>query len=241
MLFAVIDYLNYRRQKGRFSFKNEKDPMTYAFKSNLPESVVNKLKPADVILLGSYDWLVSWAIMYLTSSQISHLALYIGNREILHETLSGSVKEPIEAIYGPNTRLIIGQFPQNDSQKISLDGIISKYTGIRYAIEDVVIKGLRIISGRDWPYFRWKFFFDISILIFFLDVPIIMLLGFPIFSFIILFHLLLIIINSMLWRKDPLSPFAKDVGKPCDMLRWLIFSGGKIILDTETGDDTVKK
>jgi hypothetical protein len=232
MIFAAIDYFNYRRQRSRYSLKNETDPMTYAFKEELPDSIVSKMNPGDVILSASYDWWVSWAIMYLTSSQISHLAIYVGNQEILHETLSDSVKEPIEALFGPKTRLIVGRFRQKDGQEINVKDITSKYVGIRYAIEDVILKGIRIITGRDWPYFRWKFYIDITILFFILDVPFMVMIKLPIFSLLSIPYLLLVIRNSLLWRKRPLSPFEKDVGKPCDMLRWLILAGGSIILNS---------
>ena len=64
----------------------------------------------------------SWLIMYLTSSEISHAAFYLGNREIAHATLSGVRVEPIESLLDPNSRILPGILPIPDDTEPKSSG-----------------------------------------------------------------------------------------------------------------------
>lgn len=230
MLFASIDYLCFLTQKGRYSRKNEKEPMAYAFEESIPEDVVNSLQIGDIILQGSFNCWLYWAIMYYTNSLINHCAVYIGNRQILHVTLSGSVKEPIESLYGKRTRLIIARFRlpvEKQIKQVQVDNY--KYVGIPYSKKVVFEKFLSIITGKNWPHFHWKFYLDILILFLIMDIPFLYFLKIPIFLIIPLLLFCLILVNAILWHFNPISLSA--LGAPSDLLYSVVKNLGIVILD----------
>jgi cell wall-associated NlpC family hydrolase len=64
--------------------------MCGAYVGALPEEVMLILEDGDLILVGNFGWWISWLIMYLTNSQISHIAVYVGDGKILHATVGGA-------------------------------------------------------------------------------------------------------------------------------------------------------
>ena len=231
MVFALIDYINFTREGGRFSRKNEKEPMAYAFEDSIPDDIAKSLRVGDAIMCSSFNWWVSWAIMYLTSSQISHCAIYVGDGEIIHMRLSGFSKEPLRSLFGKKQRFIIGRFrvPEGFSKGFPLQ----KYSSILYSKRMLFYKFFNIISGRDWVYFRWRFFIDILVLSLLLDLPLVYLFKFHVFSLTCVFLFCLIIFNGIRHKFDPLPRFEVDTGKPCDLLYLIVKSLGIVILDQE--------
>lgn len=205
MIFALCDYINFRNKKGRYSPKNFKDPMAGSFENRIPEEIEKILETGDVIILGSFNWWVSWLIMFLTSSQVSHLAFYIGDGEILHSTLGGSVREPLNSLYSPGNKILIGRIDiSGESRKKKDTSAILNLVGKPYSLKVVIMKGIRIIMGRDWPYFRWRFFFDIALFLIFLDIPLMLYLKTPTLSFLIVIYLIVICANYIIWKTYPL-------------------------------------
>src|ERR1019366_7878143 len=96
----------YRRRAGRYSRERSRGPMAFAFDRELPAKAIAALRPGDAIFLQSFDSWLSWAVMYMTNSEVSHAAMYLGNGLISHATLSGVVQEPIESLYGAHGRLL---------------------------------------------------------------------------------------------------------------------------------------
>ena len=232
MFFAVFDYLSFRSRQGRYSRNNSSEPMSYGFEGCIPEEIIQTMQPGDAILFASFNWWVSWLIMYITSSQVSHLAMYIGNRRIIHATLSGAAVDPIESLCEPKARILVTRLPlppgtQDSINESKLEGLL----GTPYSYKTVIIKGLRILSGRDWPAFRWKFFADFAVVFLVLDIPFWLTLKFPVASVASVILLGTVLINSVIWRVRPLPRFQADTGSPKDMLEIVVRIGGRIILD----------
>lgn len=173
MIFAAIDYFNFSRRSGRFGQTSGHDVMCGAFQEELPQELIDKLQPGDTIVIGNYDWWVAWLIMYLTSSQVSHIAIYCGQQNILHQTLSGLEFGPIHNLFGPNVRLLPIKLPvlPGETRSPITSEVADQYHAMPYPIWAVIRKGINIVIGRDWRYFRFKFAADILLLIFLVCLP----------------------------------------------------------------------
>lgn len=231
MFFAIADYQNYKRRTGRFSRDFKKSIMGGAFEGSLPETALRLLQPGDILFIQTLGRPLSWLIMYLTKAEVSHVAMCVSNREIAHATLAGVCVEPIEALFHSNTHILPCIWPMPDDKRLAVDRTLrEQLQGVPYGWLPALLKGLRILTGRDWPCFRWAFFADISFTIFLLDLPFLLLLQRPVLSWLVATHLALIALNAAFWRFKPLQ-FSEWTGKPIDMLRMLQSMGGHFIFD----------
>ncbi|WP_323768155.1 hypothetical protein [Antarctobacter sp.] len=90
MIFALIDLTQYVLRRGRYG-KNQKDGgMHLAFVDHVPDEIVEQMNVGDMIVTQRFNSLLSWAMMYFTSSPVDHVAIYAGEGEVFHMTLSGS-------------------------------------------------------------------------------------------------------------------------------------------------------
>ena len=230
MIFATIDYLRYARRSGRFSRNIEKSLMGAAFQGEIPVKAIERLLPGDILLVQTLDSPTSWLIMYLTSSEISHVASYLGGGQVVHATSSGTTIDPIESLFGQCTRVLLTQWDWPSEQRSQVSCSLRNFLGTPYGWSAVLLKGYLILSARDWPYFRWRFLGDISLALLILDLPALLLLHHPLVSWLIPCYLALIAFHWLLWKVRPLK-FNEWTGKPCDMLSIIQQSGGTIMFD----------
>lgn len=230
MIFALIDYLAYLRRTGRYSRDVNKSVMGGAFQGETPVKVVDLLRPGDVLLVQTLDSPVSWLIMYLTTSEISHVASYLGDGKIIHSTSTGVSIDPIEALFDQDTRVLPTQWDLSDAERVEMVKSLKSNLGRPYGWTAVLTKGSLILSARDWPYFRWHFAADIVLLLVVLDLPALLLLHHPVLTWIIPLYLLLVTAHWALWKIRPLK-FSEWIVKPCDMLSIVQKSGGTLMFD----------
>jgi hypothetical protein len=117
-----------------------------------------------------------------------------------------------------------------DEKRSEVVGALRELLGMPYGWLPVLLKGLRIVTGRDWPYFQWKVFLDLSVAVSLLDLPFWLLLHHPVLSWLIPAHLGVVMLNAILWRIRPLR-FTEWTGKPSDALHMLQRLGGTFMLD----------
>ena len=158
MLFAAADYVQFRLKAGHYSRRFGSDLMCAAFEDRLPQQVINLMRPGNGILVGSFNNWVSWLIMYLTSSQVSHVANYLGEGKIIHVTIRGVSIDPLESLFKPKVRLLPFAFPMPEMTHGEALELFGKHVGAPYAWKHVFRKACLILLGRDWPFFRWRFF-----------------------------------------------------------------------------------
>lgn len=230
MLFSLMDYRRYRNRTGRFARDIRKSVMGGAFEGSLPAKAFEILQPGDMLLVQTLGSPLSWLVMYLTSSEISHAAFYLGNRKIAHATLSGVCVEPIDALLDPNTRILPGVLPIPANKRSEILLSIQGYVGLPYGWIPALFKGIRILSGRDWPYFRWKFFADISALLLLLDLPLLVAFHRPVITWVAPVYLGIVLANALRWRWKPLK-FDGWTGKPCDLLGIVEGCAGSLMFD----------
>jgi len=255
MIFALIDYIKYMKFKGSYYIKNE-PIMRYGFPNKIPELVINKLKPGDMIFKFTGKSFISWTIMYLTKSKISHVAMYSGTSSIIHATTEGVITEPIESLFGKNS-IILPVHLRNISleKRNKMIKFAEKRIDAPFGWDAIFIKFLRIVSGRDWPYYRLAYFVDFLTILFLLDLIPLLLLKTIIFTWLAIPYLLLLVIGRLLWSKKPLF-FDKYYSKPVEIFKFLIHNGADIyanpngfpnkellkkILDKKCNEDKIKQ
>lgn len=229
MIYALMDYFHYRKRTGRFSRNIDKSIMGGAFEEKLPEGFVSILKTGDVLFIQTFDSWISWIIMYLTQTDISHVAMYMGNRTILHATLSGVVREEIDNLFGSGIRILPVAFPNGIFNKKPEDIRTNDLVRKPYDLKGVFCKALLILSGRAWPYFRWYFLLDIATFFIFLDSIIYLVGGFLIFIYFLLCYFAVVLYNYLLSKVRGKS--VGFVGDPGYGIYQLFLAGAKPIFD----------
>lgn len=227
MIFALIDYIKYRKGKGLYNLSN--DPiMQYGFPGEIPIPTLKALEPGDVIFTFTSNSFISWAIMYLTKARMSHVSQYIGNNSIIHSTTEGVISESIESLFSKKSVFLplhIQNVTRDDRNK--LVKYLKDSIGVPYGWNVVLKKFLRIISGRDVPYFRFAHFVDLLLILLVSDLMLFLLFNKFIFIFLIIPYLFLLIMNRFLWRRIPI-PLDKYYVKPIDLYKMLILRGADI-------------
>lgn len=198
--------------------------MCGAYEGCLPQEVLLALGEGDPILVGHFGCWVSWLIMYLTNSHISHVALYVGDGKILHATLRGVEIAPIGALFSPKARLLPCKAPiptelrdpraWKNTDKLFLDR--------RYSVMLVICKGLLIIFGRYPRCFRWRLSADVCITI---AVTILAIGASRYWYLLMLGYIAIVLINKA--RRPPRedSRLARFYGVPSDLLVWILRFG----------------
>ena len=121
-----------------------------AFEDAIPDAALELLHAGDVIVVQTLDKFASWVIMYLTQSEVSHVAMYLGGRRISHATpATGVTIEVVDALFKPNSRLLpcIWKMPDETRAKIP-DHVVESWEGRPYAMLLVLLKGLSIFSAH---------------------------------------------------------------------------------------------
>jgi hypothetical protein len=227
---AAWDYINYRRIRGRYSRSIGRDLMCGAYVGALPEEIMLILQAGDTILVGNFESWISWLIMYLTNSQISHVAVYVGDGKILHATQRGGEIAPISMLFGKNVRLLPCKAPvrPHHRERIRWENIDNALVQRPYSILLVVSKAIVILSGRDPICFRWRVVGDIVVL----AASVILVLNLSAgWYFLVAGYLVLVLINHLRPPPRPDSKFANFYGVPADALRWILRSGGAFMPD----------
>lgn len=230
MVFALYDYVQYRRKRGRYIRDINKSGsfMGRGFDGSIPNELITLLKAGDIICVQSFDWWLSWFIMYLTSSSISHVAQYLGNGQIAHMGLDGLAIEPVERLFRPQARFlpVIWFFTPEERAKIP-GAVNSLKDDVYYDTRILLRKGLRILSGRAWQSYRWKFLLDIGFFILILDTLLYVALKSHVLLWLIPICLTILLLNWLRWLKRPVR--TED---PEELINWLFRTGrGMPLLD----------
>jgi hypothetical protein len=157
--------------------------------------------------------------MYLTKSEVSHVAWYVGGNTIRHATTSGVVNEPIRVLLNERTIVLPCSLPLTKDERKGIGAYSLEAVGRPFNWGHVILKGLRIVFGRDPFYFRLTFVFDIAVVLMVLDAPRLAFGGGPLFICLIPFYLLVVAANMVLARIRPLPIEEDSVVKPIDILR----------------------
>ena len=232
MVYALADYCRYRRRAGRFARDLGNGVMGGAFEGSIPDAALQQLNAGDIILVGTLNKFTAWVIMYLTQSEVSHVAMYLGDRRICHAMPNvGVVIESVDVLFHPDARLLpcICKMPDEKRSKIA-PHLAHSWVGRPYAILLVVLKGLNILSGRNWPVFRWKFALDVLLLFSAVGLAGLTYLRTPIAMWTIPAYAVMVLFNGARWRIHP-PKRSTSFEVPIDALGLIVSSGGACLLD----------
>lgn len=195
--------------------------MLRAFQGSLPDLLIRDLIPGDTLFVQTLHSFPSWLIMYLTKSEVTHVATYIGGRRIVHATLAGTIEEPLDNLFSPDTILFACSWRLTPSQQESAVVAARALVGRGYGWPWVIAKGIFIMTGRDPLYFRGSFLLDLALLLIMLTVPFIALHLAPLPLYLFPLYALVVGLNFTIARFRPL-PAVGPLAKPVEilMLAW---------------------
>lgn len=98
MIFMALDLLQYISRRGKYGQRQQDAGMQIAFSDRVPDEIIEQMNSGDMIFTQRLDSLLSWAMMYFTSSSIDHMAIYIGDGKVIHMTLSGERVHSLRAV-----------------------------------------------------------------------------------------------------------------------------------------------
>ena len=230
LLIALLDFFKYKRKEGRFCSKFP-FMMGNGFHHRLPEETLNILKPGDLIFVQTLNSFISWLIMYITKSDISHNAIYIGNGMISHATTGGILDEPIESLFGDSV-IVPCRMKFDKLQQEKLIQAKNTFVGQPYNWNWVITKGLLILSCREHIYFRFSYLFDALFGLLILDFPFLYFGGFPVMLWCYPMYLILILTNFIKSKKYPIKIESNTV-KPIEVYLLALERGGSVLLDPQ--------
>jgi hypothetical protein len=216
MLLALIDYIRYRTKPGRFGNLRLGSLMQYAFRGSLPKGLVDRLQVGDLLFTQRLHSFSSWAVMYLTKSEFSHVALYAGTGRIVHATLAGVMEEPLEALISDDVLLIACNMRLNSVQQSTMLQASDRLRGCPFGWHLVRRKARRIILGRDSLYFRLSYILDFAIVLIVLDLPFYLFAEHIVLLWLLPAYVLVAMMNLVLARLWPL-PLDVNTTKPIEI------------------------
>jgi len=166
MIFAVIDFILYCFQLGKYSKKNiKKVGGKLATKKNF--SSFNDLKPPVIIFLHTRFSLLAWIVMYYTNGMFSHTSMYIGNGKIFDATIQGVGEYKIQDYLDNKSYLTTMQIDTTEDQLKKMHEFYNQTLGAKYNWLGVIHLYLIILFGKHEDY-RVKFTLDYIVLFFIL-------------------------------------------------------------------------
>jgi len=227
-VLSLLDFVKYKKKPGRFCSKFP-FMMEKGFLHSLPQETVDILEPGDLLFIQTLNSFISWLIMYLTKSDISHNAIYIGNGMISHATTAGVLEEPIDTLYGDSI-IIPCRMKFTKLQQEKLSETKNKLVGQPYNWSWVISKGILILTCREHVYFRFSFLIDILLVLLFLDFPFLYFGGFPFLLCCYPVYLILIFSNYLRSLKKPVK-IESNTAKPIEVYLLALEHGGSVLLD----------
>jgi hypothetical protein len=204
--------------------------MAFGFNAELPPKAIAALRPGDLIFVETFDCWLSWAVMYMTRSEISHAAIYLGNGLMTHATLGGVVEEPLASLYDASSRLLPCILNIPDEKHAQLRECTAAQLGRPYGWRMVLMKACRILLGRLWPLFRWAFVMDLAVLTLAMDAIVFGLTGrvVGVSTTVVPLYLMAVLVGWVFWKRNGYRP--EDI-TPDMLLYYLNAAGNEIMMD----------
>jgi len=162
MIFALVDYLQYRWRRGRYSERSlEEKNLRRATEENFADFRDYSL--GDMLYVSTADSFKSWIVMYWTNAVISHVATFYGDG-ILHDcTTGGVIRHSFSDYLDGKSYLGVMRLPAGlDKEKMK--AFLDRTVGDGYNWRGVFRLALLISSGAH-PSFSWRLYLDIALII----------------------------------------------------------------------------
>lgn len=196
MVFALIDYINYKRKRNQYSIGAirkqgglELNDENYA--------KIFPLRPGFILIHHTHSF-VSWLIMYFTTGVWSHTMNPVGPFNVLDVTLSGTLVHPFKDYFNKGIYAMIVYFniPEDKVDFGIAQELAQESIGIKYGYHKAFRIFLYIIFGLKHSY-RLKFSIDIFVtLLLFYALFSALSLSSNIFLYLSLFYIVFTIIGN---------------------------------------------
>ncbi len=161
MIFALVDYLRYRFQRGQYApQKLKKDGWFLA-----DESSLTKLKAVGnggTLFSLPVNSFTSWVVMYCQGGPPSHVAMLTKEGTVIEAITAGVVERPVSVYFDGKHYLQIWILPLDAEGGKRMLSFARSQIGCRYGSEQVVRLGLLILLG-DHHHWRPQISFDVLI------------------------------------------------------------------------------
>jgi hypothetical protein len=162
MLFALVDYLNYRAERGPYSANAIESQGGHLADKHLTYRI-EALRPADLFFYHGRGSLLSWAVMYFTHSIWSHVGTCVGDGKIVDATTSGVVEHRLTDYLDGRGYLAFRTVQGiSDEQRADVARYARSTVGAGYNWSGVFRLFGAIITGYH-AHFRWRFAVDVLI------------------------------------------------------------------------------
>jgi hypothetical protein len=122
MIFALIDFLEYRLRRGKYSHERLlADGAFLAGPSTLWK--LENVRDGDILFSHAICWTLGWVVMYVQDSPFCHTALLTAKRNVIEATLSGVVEQPASSYFDGKYYLRLGR--RNDLTVAQEQGAIA--------------------------------------------------------------------------------------------------------------------
>lgn len=99
MIFALADWFKYRLRRGVYGDDPSKNIMAIGHEGQVAPETLELIEEGDIIICQRMDSAMSWAVTYFGGGYaIDHVAIYVGNEEVLHTTFSGTKIQALRAL-----------------------------------------------------------------------------------------------------------------------------------------------
>lgn len=179
MLFAVVDYIKYKLQKGVYSPKSIHEYGAVLAERSLL-TMLEKCEPGDILFVHTADSILSWAVMYYTGPTIwSHTAMFGKDGYLYDCTTQGVMEHHISDYFNGKSYIAVialgSKISENKGKKMMLRG--EQIIGSKFNWKGIFFFWLAIISGNCED-FRMCCVADIlillsSLMVIFYEIPII--------------------------------------------------------------------
>ncbi|MFI1176826.1 hypothetical protein [Streptomyces melanogenes] len=163
MLFAAIDFVQYRWEKGRY--RNDR-LQERGWRSALAENFSGTAEPAPVeaLLFHPRHSLVSWLIMYISNNAASHVGLYVGDGDVYHSTTAGVLRQPLSHFLDGQALIKVRSLPvaMTEEEQARARTVMTGLSGTRYNWRSTIRQGLGHLVGREKPSYLMSFGRDTS-------------------------------------------------------------------------------
>jgi hypothetical protein len=187
MIFALFDFLQYRLRKGRYGADQKDAAMgDLSHYGEVPEHVINELRPADTIFTQRLDSIMSWGTMYFGSSSVDHVGVYVGGGLIEHMTLNGPRRHSLNVVargarilaVRPTLRAMqesfLGSDPEGEYRRAD-GGYQDRSSAFWHGLSpemQLIFYLPRILTGYYPAKYQWQFAADIFLAALLLDAPL---------------------------------------------------------------------
>lgn len=205
MIFALADLLRYRCRLGQYGDDPRKNVLALGHTDHVAEETLKLLAPGDAILCQRMNSLLSWAIMYFGGRYaVDHVAVYIGDGKVIHQTLSGVKEHSIHTLargarvlpfrlHGldesdPGFKQRQPSIVQGDHaarvREAQPDEVVaeSHHKAILPPHLQLLVAGIEIALGLRPTSFRWQYYFDVGLVAALVDLLLWPLNQFPMAS-----------------------------------------------------------